>query len=124
MRIQVRDSTKNLIVQVSGFVEADTGPKCILDLDSPSILAPKEGWKGLRLDAAVWALQEKMGFLLSWDTTDEGMCLVLESRNSMRFDQGVHSPRVRDGWEKMLYLSAFKVDERKAFFLILDFDKQ
>lgn len=127
MYIQVKDGGKNLQVQISGFLSKDIEkPVCILDLDDSSVTKPREGIKGLRFDAALWALQEKMGFYLWWEEAMEpkDLAIVMESRNSMRFDVGLNSPRIDKGWGKKLWLTSFKVDEAKGFFLILDFDKQ
>jgi hypothetical protein len=130
MRIQtIKDGPKNVSVTVKGFCGGNFSPALILDITK--LAAPTVGWKGLRLDSAVWAIQEKMGLYLWWgDKGDSESLLVLpmESRNAMRFDEGIPSPRISDGWEGKVYLSNFKfatVGEKfAAFFVLLDFDKQ
>ena len=117
---------KNGSVQVSGWMPSEVEPALLLDLKDV-FTAPREGWKGIRLDAAVWAIQEKAGIYLWWGSetkNEENLILVCESRNFMRFEDGVLSPRMDKGWDGKIYFSTFKVDEPKAFFLILDFDKQ
>ena len=99
----------------------------ILELDK--LEPPREGWKGLRLDSAVWAIQEKMGLYLWWEDPkgEEALVLPMESRNSVRFDEGIPSPRVENGWAGKMYLSSFRCEDGplpKGFFVLLDFDKQ
>ena|SRR5215468_10508271 len=128
MQTQImKDGQKNFSVFIKGITKGDFSPTPILDISK--ISAPATGWKGLRLDAAVWAIQEKMGMNLWWNNPESETDLVfpLESRNSMRLDEGIPSPRIADGWRGILYLSSFRTLEvpgPKTFFILLDFDKQ
>jgi hypothetical protein len=119
----IKDGPKNLSVLVRGLIRRDFKPTPIVELDK--LTAPREGWKGLRLDSAVWAIQEKMGLYLWWEDGD-GFVLPMESRNAMRFDEGISSPRIENGWKGKVWLSSFKCDESRimGFFVLLDFDKQ
>lgn len=133
MRVQIlKDSEKNCSVLIKGFVwSSDFGRTLVLDLDKTK--APSNGLKGIRLDSAVWVIQEKLGLILWWEDEDSEASFVLpmESRNSLRIDEGISSPRGERSWGKKLYLSSFNylrdqntVNEKRSFFLILDFDKQ
>jgi hypothetical protein len=123
----IKGGAKNHSILVKGFVRSDFTSTEILDM---SDAIKSSGLKGLRLDSAVWAIQEKMGLYLWWEKehTEENLALVMESRNGMRFDEGLPSPRVDDGWKGKLYLSSFKHQTTgigpAAFVLLLDFDKQ
>jgi len=75
--------------------------------------------KLLKLSSAAWLIEEKMGFILSWDP--DSVLMPLESRSNIRFDHAIPSP---DNWEGSLWLTPFKVsDPPMAFFILLDFDK-
>ena len=123
----IKDGQKNFSILIKGGVKGDFSATPILDISKLS--APATGWKGLRLDAAVWAIQEKMGMNLWWNNPESEADLVfpMESRNSMRFDEGIPSPRIADSWRGIMYLSSFRTTEipgPKTFFILLDFDKQ
>lgn len=124
----IKEGEKNISVMVKGFTGASFPATSILDLTK--IKSPTSGWKGLRLDSLTWALEEKMSMYLQWEEKweESSLILPLESRNSMRFDEGIPSPRVADGWGKQVWLNAFNVDKpvtgRKGYFILLDFDKQ
>jgi hypothetical protein len=121
----IKEGEKNLSVLIKGMARADFEPAPILDV--AKLKPPREGWKGLRLDSAVWAVQEKMGLYLWWGKPDgEGsLVMPMESRNSVRFDEGIPSPRIESGWKGILYLSSFNCQMvPKGFFVLLDFDKQ
>jgi hypothetical protein len=125
----IKDGEKNFSVLVRGWVEKDFNPVPIINIEK--LVKPTAGWKGVRLDSVVWAIQEKMGFHLWWENEykEENLILPLESRNAMRFDEGIPSPRVAQGWKKTIWLSSFKTlsqdpDLAKHFFILLDFDKQ
>lgn len=133
MLVQVlKEGPKNLSILVKGIVTEDFGPLEVLDISKLS--KPSEGWKGLRLDSAVWLIQEKMTLSLWWDahkegdvytTKEEDLALVMESRNSVRYDEGIPSPRITDKWPGKLYISgARNMDAVKHFTVVLDFDKQ
>lgn len=125
MKVELKDGKKNLQVRVTGIVSEDFPATPILEISK--LARPDAGWKGLRLDSALWAIQEKAGLTIWWevDKGEAGLILPMESRNAMRFDTGIESPRIDKGWEGVVYLSSFHVkDEPKKFFLLLDFDKQ
>lgn len=124
----IKDGEKNVSILVKGFTDTDFSPLDILDLEK--VKSPSAGWKGIRLDSITWVLQEKMTMFLRWENDGEesSLLLPLESRNSMRFDEGIPSPRIEKGWTKRVWLSAINVKSPaagfKAFFILLDFDKQ
>jgi len=129
MIIQIlKDTEKNLSLIVRGFARSNFGPELILDLEKAR--APREGWKGVRLETIVWLIEEKMGLYLLWGDEIGHVAIPMESRNSLRFDEGYPSPRVADGWKKKLYISSFNFtkdnpsSQLKSFFLLIDLDKQ
>ena len=129
MRVQtIKDGEKNLSIVIKGFCKGDF--PTTLALDIKDYKEPPGGWHGLRLDSAIWAIQEKMGLYLWWGDQDSEKSLILpmESRNGMRFDEGIPSPRLKDGWKGQILLSNFKFETVNmpfaAFFILLDFDKQ
>jgi hypothetical protein len=123
----IKDGEKNHSFMVKGIIIPDAdvvkAPQIVLDLDK--ISPPSLGWKGLRLDSALWIVQEKMLLKLFWEKQQDEVNLIfpMESRNSVRFDEGMRSPRVTH-WEKKIWMRAVGVDAPKAFMFILDFDKQ
>lgn len=105
---EVAKGQRNHTFRITGTVD---DPKMIIEVKSSQ---PR-----LKLTGAVWFIQEKMGFCLSWDK--KSVLMPLESRNSVRFDQAIPCP---EGWQGSLWLRPFKVTElAMAFFIILDFDK-
>lgn len=126
MIVQItKDGPKNCSILIKGFADLRTPDEKILDLTD--LTPPNQGWKGLRLDSVVWIIEEKMGVRLWWgaDQTEGNFILTCESRNFLRTDEGVPSPRIDRGWKGELWMSVFKAEtERKGFLLILDFDKQ
>jgi hypothetical protein len=106
---QVGGRQRNVTFHVRGM---------LVDGDLP--LTPIElGDKTLKLTSLLWAVQEKLCLHLWWNSDDE--ILPIESRNSMRFDQALNAPA---GWNGIVYLSSTNwTSPRKAFFLIMDFDK-
>lgn len=129
----LKDGPKNLTILVKGIVKADFGPELILDLKKTQ--QPSEPLKGIRLDSAVWLIQEKMTLELWWGAhqadkvwtlREEDLALVMESRNFVRLDDGLPSPRVKeDKWDGKLYLTGRRnMDAAKSFMFILDLDKQ
>lgn len=123
----LQDGQKNCSVLVKGFTKEDFEPIPFLDITK--LQAPREGWKGFRLDSAVWAIQEKMGLHLWWSKPEgeEELVLPMESRNGIRFDTGLVSPRVDKGWGGVMYISSFRVSEipgPKSFMFVLELDKQ
>jgi hypothetical protein len=127
MLSQVIDGPKNFRVIVRGITKADFEPTPVLEVSR--LGRPDSGWKGIRLDSAVWTIQEKMGLVLWWRKPEmEGdMVFPMESRNAIRFEDGLSSPRFGEGWDGGLYLSGFNVEVGplpKRFFVLLVFDKQ
>lgn len=104
---------RNLVVHVSGMLEADTTTLVLL-----ADLSSFDG-KGLKLDKVQFLIQEKAGIILWWDGSE--ILLPLESRGQFSFDYPFMSPK---DWDKKLYYTAFKVDEPKAIFISMDFDKK
>jgi len=128
----IKEGEKNFSVLVKGILREELAPTPFLDISK--LKAPREGWKGLRLDSALWVIQEKLGIMLWWEKPNgEGsLCLPMESRNGVRYDEGVPSPRKANDWSGVLYLSSFvshggsppSTQQPKAFSILLDFDKQ
>jgi hypothetical protein len=122
----VKDGQKNFSILIKGLVRGDFEATPIIN--TAKIQAPNQGWKGLRLDSALWLVQEKMGLYLWWRKPEgeEDLALVMESRNGLRFDEGLPSPRVEKGWDGLMYLSSFNHQGGgpKGFVVLLDFDKQ
>jgi hypothetical protein len=105
---QVGGRQRNVTFHVRGLLEDDL-PLTPVDL----------GDKTLKITSLLWAIQEKMGLYLWWDSNN--LLLPMESRNAMRFDQALNAPA---NWNGVIYLSSFGwAAPRKAFFLIMDFDK-
>jgi hypothetical protein len=124
----IKEGEKNFSVMVKGFTRDDFKRVPVIDIEK--FKPPTSGWKGVRLDSIAWAIQEKMGMYLWWEDEDKESSLILplESRNGMRYDEGVPSPRIKDGWTKRIWLSSFNTNIApagvKSFFILLDFDKQ
>jgi hypothetical protein len=128
----IKDGEKNFSVLVKGVVSTEGDLGVIVDVSK--LAPPRAGFKGLRLDSAAWAIQEKMGLHLWWEASKEekDFLLVMESRNGMRFDEGIPSPRIdKDKWGGQIHLSCFRLTDsstgpidEKYFILLLDFDKQ
>ena len=106
---------KNVTLQIHGTFRQD---------------APTDGddaWvdtheKSLKLESAVWVVQEKLGINLKW--TDEIPLIFMESRNSVRFDIGLHSPKDWDGRLKLEMNDGNSPKlNNKEFLIVLDFDK-
>lgn len=100
-------SQRNVTFHIHGTVEY-SDPVCY------SIKLPQGN---LKLTSLLWLIEEKMGFYL-YKTEDE-VWMPLESRNFLRFDQGI--PINSDE----LWLRPFKTDQsgQRTFFMIMDFDK-
>jgi len=80
------------------------------------------GEKSLRLESAIWVVREKLGIELRW--SDEEPLIFMESRNTVRFDIGLHSPKEWDGKLLLMTHNWDKPDdEDKQFLIVLDFDK-
>jgi hypothetical protein len=105
---ELAHSQRNYTIRVSGTVP-----------EEHTLIEVKTQQKKLKLTALAWLIEEKMGFVLSWEK--DQVLLPMESRNSMRFDQAIPSPAI---WTGSLWLRPFKVTlPEMAFFIILDFDK-
>ena len=124
----IKEGEKNFSVMVKGFTRDVFKRVPIIEIEK--FKPPTSGWKGVRLDSIAWAIQEKMGMYLWWEDDDKETSLILplESRNGMRYDEGIPSPRIDKGWTKRIWLSSFNTNIApmgiKSFFLLLDFDKQ
>jgi hypothetical protein len=106
---KVAGSQRNFTLHVSGVVsDGDFTP-------SPINLEEKH----LKLASLAWIVQEKLGIYFGW--TKEAIFIPMESRNAIRFDTSISAPAE---WDGNIWLSSFNfVKPRKAFFLVLDFDK-
>lgn len=120
----LRDGAKNLSILVKGIVEMDFTPIEILDIEKTTL--PREPLKGIRLDSAAWLIQEKMGITLWWEKKEkeENLIFIMESRNGLRLDEGIPSPRLGKGWGGKIYISGSNVVGQKAFCFTLEIDKQ
>lgn len=126
----IKEGEKNFSVLIKGMTTEDF--PCVPIIDLKSFRPPTSGWKGIRLDSAAWAIQEKLGLYLWWESErkETNLILPLESRNFMRFDEGIPSPRILEsgGWGRRIFLSSFNTNipplGTKSFFILLDFDKQ
>lgn len=103
--------SRNVSIQISGFVKAD---------DEDIFELANLEHRGLKVTSVVFLIQEKAGLFLWWDKDRNELILPLESRGAFRFDTGLKCP---DDWDGKIWAESFKVDEDKAFLLLLDFDK-
>ena len=116
LRIEIPQDGKNITLQVTGFLlKGDLEP-------TPIYISPGGG---IRLDSAVWLIQEKMGIFL-WRDKDD-LLLPLESRGSARFDSGI-TLKKNVGWGGQLLISTFGFNSGitmkvKGFHLTLDMDR-
>lgn len=108
---QTAGGSRNVSVEISGFLETSHQDKVFPLAQFADV--------HLKLTRVMFAIQEKGGILLWWDEACEHLVLPLESRGGFSFD-GRKSP---PGWNGQLWAQAFKIDEPKAFLIILDFDK-
>ena len=102
--------SRNVSAQISGFIDKDKVTFPLVQFEHHD----------LKLTSVAFLIQEKAGLYLWWDEGREELILPLESRGAFRFDVGIKSP---EGWNGQLWAESFKVDEAKAFLLLLDFDK-
>jgi hypothetical protein len=114
--VQLHDGPKNVRAIVTGIVTpGDDSSFTILNLKK-LVGDPK----GIRLDTVIWLIEEKAGLRLLWG---DKLILPMESRNTLRLDNPLHSPQT--GWSGDLILKAVKTEDKpKAFFIHLEFDKQ
>ena len=117
----VIDGGKNSVVTLSGSLREDiASPSLVLKFED---LAMKP--KSVRIDAVVFAIQEKMGVVLWWELDKEReLILPLESRGRFNFEeiQGLHSPK-----EGVLGISMSTFEWKapvKHFLIMLDLTKQ
>jgi hypothetical protein len=104
------DGVKNAKVIIKGVLEGE--------FEKASVL---KGLSHAKLMSAIWAIQEKMGFVLWWD--EKELIMPMESRNSIRLDRGWEPPK---GWNGELLLNSFGYSNGptpKHFVIELDFDK-
>jgi hypothetical protein len=114
------DGHKNAVLQVSGYVSADT-EKAITILELSDLLPVP---KSFRIESMVFALQEKMGCLLWWVCKEDIYpILPIEGKGALNFNdmQGLHSPH-----EGVLGLaiSCYGVGDGKHLLITLDLTKQ
>lgn len=122
----VGEGTKNLALEVRGVcTPSDEGPDglSIAQILKISDLNPVP--KGLRLDAVMFLIEEKMGLRLYWTKGQELIeILPLESRGHFDFTRirPISSPKDIDG----MAISAFNIGQSvdKSFLLLLDMEKQ
>ncbi len=121
------DGERNASVQISGMLEE---PRSCEYSGLKEFNKAKTGDKafklcefknhGLGLTDILFLVQEKAGLYLWWDEGKSNLILPIESRGAFRFDSRVRCP---DDWNGQIWASSFKVDEPKAFFLAMGFDK-
>jgi hypothetical protein len=120
------DGARNVQVLVTGVLERDCEPTAILDLDT------LKATPAVKVTSALWIVQEKMGLRLWWGTseelTPENLIFIAESRNAVRFQDGLASPRNTDKWDRKIWMAGYGFDSTlctpKCFTLLLDLDKQ
>lgn len=119
---RINDGGKNVTINVSGILAQNTShqtPFMVLEFSDL-----KDHPKRIRLESITFAIEEKAGFYLWWMGKDsqKSLILPLESRGWFDFEKSgcLHSPE----WALGLGLSSFKIDEPKAFLLMLDMGKQ
>lgn len=109
------DGGRNWTLQLIGEISTDLA----LDEIKPDKAPPTK----IHLASAVWLIQEKMGLALWWDK-GQNLAIVMESRNSVRFENGLRPPK---GWDGRFFLEAFNVRipqaASKRFIAHLEFDK-
>jgi hypothetical protein len=108
---QVAGGGRNVTYQIRGIVTEGDFP-----------LTEIKVGKGLKLSSAVWVVQEKMGIQMWWIPTEP--LLVMESRNSVRFETSLAPP---EEWSGSLYINGFGFAgppaHMKLFTIVLDFDR-
>lgn len=115
--------SKNLTLLVKGKGEIDE----VIYTAEPHVF-------GLRIDSAVWVLQEKLTLHLHWGPKETAIndidfyAMTFESRSATRFDVGLPSPTRKEGWDGTLILTSCHEDVPdsfvKCYILTLDFEKQ
>lgn len=121
------DGARNVQVLVTGVLESDCGPTEIVDLD---VLAGSP--KAVKVTSALWIIQEKMGLRVCWGVgtvpTPENLIFVAESRNSLRFQDGLTSTKLPSSWTRKIWINSYGFDSNaytpKCFTLLIDLDKQ
>lgn len=116
------DASKNVGLWVRGLVDgAIAEPMLILDTKKLALDPHGKQLRTLSLVSALWTLQEKLGFYVwtSQERKPESLLLVMESRNSIRFDRDMPL----DGWKGQLFLEPFNAAGPKWFWFQLEFDK-
>lgn len=104
---------KNVTYQVRGYLpHGDLSPQ-VIECPEP-----------LKLSSAVWVVQEKLTVHVNWSRKVEDGMLVMESRNSLRYEIPVTAP---SGWQNILYVYttnwAAPEPFPKRFYFTLDFDR-
>ena len=106
----IAEGAKNLTVLIKGTLTEELALTPVLKVDQL-----------VKLESALWLVQEKAGLLLWWEKGN--LIMPMESRNFIRLDIGWNSPR--GDWDRTILMSSFGVGQGpKAFTVVLDFDKQ
>jgi len=120
----LQDGNKNTTIQICGLVDSDDSPGILEVLVFGNLMgAPK----GMKLEAMIFAIQEKMGLHLWWTMHDGSRryVITLESRGRFDFEalQGLQSPEGVKG----LAVSIFGFEKTKGqmgLMILLDMDKK
>lgn len=118
------DGARNHQVLVTGFLESDCEPTIIVDLNKI-----RGTPRGVKVTSALWIIQEKMGLRLFWGIGQnrgaDNLILIAESRNSVKFEDGLGSPQDDSKWDRCIWLESFNCTLKPmGFTFLLDLDKQ
>ena len=129
----LENGSRNAKVLVTGLIQADLPPVKVFGLEDLQATA-------LKIEGIVWVIQEKLGLRMWWGIgeaqasgipllTDANLIFVMESRNAVRLDHGLDSPRRSEKWDKTVWMDSFNfgaapTEKTKAFTLIIYLDKQ
>jgi len=114
--VKIHDSNKNLKATITGIIDPEDETSLVV-LDLRKLAGAPVG---IRLDSIVWLIEEKAGLRLYWGDT---LIIPMESRNFLRLDHPLDSPRSQ--WSGEVILRCPKTEASpKAFFVHLEFDKQ
>lgn len=109
---QTSGGYKNITLQIRGLLTEGDMP--VTEVKCPS--------NSVRLESVLWVVQEKLIVQFGWAKDDP--FFTMESRNTVRFDVGIHSPKE---WDGSLWFWTFGYSNpatpSKQFFIVLDFDK-
>lgn len=124
----VQNAHQNFSIRVLGECGGTEQPFEYIDLkELTKDHTHKIEGKMLKLSSALWLIQEKLGVNLYWGggkPSLDRLIFPMESRNSVRFEQGVMSPKE---WNQVLTVETFGFSRdpvpTKRFVILLDFDK-